>query len=48
MPIAKKVEKNVLKRGENLSTWKKTSWSKGENQQHTQPKLFIYLCLNAT
>ena len=27
----------VLRRGDNWSTWKKTSWSKGENQQQTQP-----------
>ena len=27
----------VLRRGDNWSTWKKTYWSKGENQQQTQP-----------
>ena len=26
-----------LRRGENWSTWRKTSWNKGENQQQTQP-----------
>ena len=26
-----------LRRGENWRTWRKTSWSKGENQQQTQP-----------
>ena len=26
-----------LRRGENRSTWRKTSWSKDKNQQQTQP-----------
>ena len=26
-----------LRRGENQSTWRKTSWGKDENQQQTQP-----------
>ena len=26
-----------LRRGENRSTWRKTSWSREENQQQTQP-----------
>ena len=26
-----------FRRGENLSTWRKTSQSKGKNQQQTQP-----------
>ena len=30
-----------LRRGENWSTWRKTSWGKGENQQQTQPKYGI-------
>ena len=30
-----------LRRGDNWSTWRKTSWRKGENQQQTQPKYDI-------
>ena len=30
-----------LRRGENWSTWRKTSWSKGENQQQTQSKYSV-------
>ena len=30
-----------LRRGGNRSTWRKTSRSKGENQQQTQPKYGI-------